>query len=354
MKLLEYSVEIPEARELEGGYVPLAHGVQYSIVLRNESDRKCDVDVQIDGRSVGLWRIGACSEIRIERPADDTGRFTFFAVDSSEANQAGLSSGNSLGLICAEFRPEKASSPMVMQSSAEEDPAYGAGGTGLTGESRQRFRRAASIDYDRSKITTVHLRLVAETSEIRPLHSRSTPVPPPIKEISELPPVPQASSESPSRIEPERQVEVRPKGGRGSMVGKAFMFVMTFVLLFLAMGLIGGVATFDPELMVGGIVGYVVLMLLAWASHGGYRVYDRESKRQLKSEYRGAFWVRIGATENSVGLFLFIGVLLAIVARMLSVPVLSIPLLVCALISSLVGLDKVCQRKLDRISRKRR
>ncbi len=57
-----------------------------------------------------------------------------------------------------------------------------AGGTGLSGESTQKFGRAVEIQLDYSQETVIHLRLTAKNDidEPRPLTNYSNPVPPPI------------------------------------------------------------------------------------------------------------------------------------------------------------------------------
>ena len=176
MKLCDYSISIPEADEVEGGYAVLKHATQYSIELRNDSSRRCDAVVRIDGGLVGIWRVDARDVIRLERPSGDTGRFTFFRADSHEAKEAALQADDSLGLISVEFRPELDS--FALHAAPLSDVQ--AGGTGLTGESSQRFSQVEALDYDEEGIRTIHLRLVAKKPTIRPLHPRATPIPPPV------------------------------------------------------------------------------------------------------------------------------------------------------------------------------
>ncbi|MCH7227223.1 hypothetical protein MLD59_13845 [Verrucomicrobiaceae bacterium E54] len=178
MKLEDYAITIPEADEIEGGYAVMNHGTQYSIELHNESSRRCDAEVEIDGRSVGTWRVDPHDSIRLERPSGDTGRFTFFCKGSEEALMADLHDNEALGLISVEFRPEKRDDGL--RASPLSDGRLEGGGTGLTGESNQRFTKIAALDYDHESVRTIHLRLVARKPEVRPLHPRSTPVPPPV------------------------------------------------------------------------------------------------------------------------------------------------------------------------------
>lgn len=174
MKNTEFEVIIPEGKELADGYVGMRHNCQYSILIKNYRSVLCDAEVLIDGIHVGTWRVASRGEIRVDRPVHDTGLFTFFGVDSREAREAGIAPSESNGLISITFKPEK--EQMTLASS----PCYGAGATGLTGESKQRFTNAVAIVPDESRFFTIHLRLVTHLTEIRPLAPRSTPIPPPV------------------------------------------------------------------------------------------------------------------------------------------------------------------------------
>ncbi len=49
MKLNGFSVTIAEGRETVDGYVHMRHGTQYTILLQNESNRRCDRSHDIFG-----------------------------------------------------------------------------------------------------------------------------------------------------------------------------------------------------------------------------------------------------------------------------------------------------------------
>jgi hypothetical protein len=107
MYLNGYSVRVVGGQEVAGGYVEIQHDKQYKLSLRNANDVRCDAKVMIDGNHVGTWRIGANSNVLIERPVHDNGRFTAYLKDSKEGRTVGLKDGNpSLGLISVEFLPE--------------------------------------------------------------------------------------------------------------------------------------------------------------------------------------------------------------------------------------------------------
>lgn len=214
-----FSVRIPEGNE-HGGYVELEHDTQYTLVLRNNRDVSCDARVEVDGKHLGTFRLGAHQNLRLERPAHDDGRFTFYKVGTKEAEQAELDESDpNLGLVKVTFTPEKkcqwtwtydgpsieaewpnyrtyyctngstASDSNIKGSTVSMDAmrsascdSYAPGGTGLSGKSNQEFFKVHNLDYDYTQQTVIHLRLVAkETRGPRPLTSYSTPVPPPIR-----------------------------------------------------------------------------------------------------------------------------------------------------------------------------
>lgn len=181
MKLNDFEVVIPEGDETEEGYICLKHGTQYSIKLRNQSERlRCNAMVKIDGRSVGTWRVDRREAITIERPVHDSGRFTFYQEGTPEAAKANLRLTDELGLISVLFRPEKRKDGPSIQYMAGPR-SYAAGGTGLSGKSTQQFDEAEEIEIDDEKAVTIHLRLVAIQNEPRPLFALETPVPPAVQ-----------------------------------------------------------------------------------------------------------------------------------------------------------------------------
>jgi len=174
--LQNFELEIPEGRENDRGYVELAHCQQYSILVTNYGSEPCDAGVFVDGRWVGAWRIDSRGRARLERPAHDTGRFTFYKADTGEGRQAGLVRDDSLGLISVEFRPQKPSQEKHSLYSSNDVSV--AGGTGLSGRSAQRFGEAEALtNYDEDNFVTINLRLICSDTP-RPLFPSSTPIPP--------------------------------------------------------------------------------------------------------------------------------------------------------------------------------
>jgi hypothetical protein len=178
MKLNEFSVTIAESKEAANGYIYIKHGTQYTILLKNESNRRCDAEVYLDDRQVGIWRIDCYGSIQIERPVHNNGRFTFYQVDTPEAIQAGITENSHTGLIRVLFKPERILHRAAASSRLDRRAA---GGTGLSGYSEQQFTTVAALDYAPADFTTINLRLVAIVDE-RPLFIHSTPVPPPVFE----------------------------------------------------------------------------------------------------------------------------------------------------------------------------
>ncbi len=188
MELCGYGLEIVGGNEKPDGYVEMVHGKQYSLHLINDNDMRCDVEVHIDGKHVGTWRIEEESYISIERPVNDTGKFTFYKFGTPEARQSELEKNEVLGLVTAIFKPEKVlinvdrciSHNDIINLEGKAAPNFRAGGTGLSDESEQRFGTIEALEYDLEKQVTIHLRLIAAKGQPRPLKPISTPIPPPV------------------------------------------------------------------------------------------------------------------------------------------------------------------------------
>lgn len=228
MYMNDFSVRIPEGCEVSGGYVELRHGQKYTLRLRNSRSVRCDAHVEVDGKHVGTWRIPAHGSFVLERPEHDTGRFTFYRLGTADAEAAQLDGSDpDLGLVKVTFTPERIrerygpgsptwpgppvyppyprwpwdrppepryrpasweySKTVGSDSTASKSlcasamPSASPGGTGLSGESDQRFGVANRIEYDYSQETTIHLRLVCKDDRRqgpRPLTSTSNPIPP--------------------------------------------------------------------------------------------------------------------------------------------------------------------------------
>lgn len=208
MKLGNFELSVLPGRELAGGYVEMEHGTQYRLFLHNFGRTRCDAEVTIDGKPMGAFRISPSGMLTLERPANDSGKFTFYRSGSNEA--AAIEMGNiassNLGVVSVKFMPERyierpksvlraagfgsttvdCFSDEVSRSmnALPSRESLTAGGTGLSGVSSQQFYEVASLDYDPSGEVTINLRLVcsgvAAANEPRPLTPVSNAAPSPV------------------------------------------------------------------------------------------------------------------------------------------------------------------------------
>lgn len=179
----------------EHRYVSMPPNSKYKIILRNDSDTFCDVDLFIDDVSVGTWRVDAKSATSIERPANSPHKFVLVSETGAIARMTGAVPGDFFnGLVRALFkpallrskhmysavalRPERptmaraaptllgatpsmAAPSMEARASAE----YSAGLTVLGEESYQTFDRAPAlrdIDIDWDDVREITIRLVVK------------------------------------------------------------------------------------------------------------------------------------------------------------------------------------------------
>jgi hypothetical protein len=180
MRVYDYEVVVPEGDENATGYVVLEHNTRYTIKLMNLSYSKVDAEVFIDGNRIGEWRVNSFVRCIIERPVHDTGRFTFYRLDSIEAKNIGLKSSSELGLIKVIFKPEHKQPDNTNECAC---PLFdmSEGGTGLSGHSEQKFNTVQPLDSNPENYVTIYLRLAApEESDARPLFPFSNPIPPPL------------------------------------------------------------------------------------------------------------------------------------------------------------------------------
>lgn len=204
MKLNDFTLEIPPGQEQANGYVGLQHGQHYRIRMTNSWRRQAEAAVYVDGKHIGTFRLGPRQSMELERPQNDTGKFTFYLLGTADADKAGLSVNNpKSGLVQVVFTPEVQevkqhaigvaetttgdnkyirtfvsgadevtylSGAQARMSNGGEGQSMSAGGTGLSGSSNQRFTTVAPLVLDLSQRTTISLRLVGlDTSGPRPL-----------------------------------------------------------------------------------------------------------------------------------------------------------------------------------------
>jgi hypothetical protein len=177
-KSVGFELCVPQGHHLESGHVRLEHRAFYTVRLSNSHSSRCDVTLNIDGKEIGTWRVPAKGVIELERPVNDTGRFTFYRLGSAGATAAGLTSTDQMGLVTATFTPEMVfKEPEIRYSQRRLDER---GGTGLSGLSGQKFVNVESIRHDIRAAITIHARLVAHDHSARPLQSVGHGVPPPL------------------------------------------------------------------------------------------------------------------------------------------------------------------------------
>ena len=219
MRHNNFSVRVFPGHEAPGGYVEIEHGTRYRLRISNHRKERCDARILIDGKEVGIFRVGSHGHLELERPVNDTGHFTAYLPDSAEGRQAQIAGNSQTGLIQVIFTPEVAARPLVTYRIVNESwnngdpveyhyasyaeksatsaidsgpsfataapmaapPQYEQMGTGLSGHSDQRFIDVPPLNYDYSQQTTISLRLVRAKSGPRPLVSSGNPVPPPVK-----------------------------------------------------------------------------------------------------------------------------------------------------------------------------
>lgn len=197
MQLGNYTLTIVggEERLINGAtYVNMRHGQTYKLSLRNMNNKRCNAEVTVDGKHVGTWRLRAFDSATLERPAEDTGLFTFYRLGTSDASIAQIADNNNTGLIQVVFTPELIEKPKPVYRDGsppslgigEQQVSYRgvtrsahAGGTGLSGQSNQQFGTAGYMPLDHASKITLSLRLMEfEPVNLGPRPLNASPVPP--------------------------------------------------------------------------------------------------------------------------------------------------------------------------------
>ena len=220
MRVGNYSVLIPEGVERESGHVSVEHGKQYTLRLMSHDYRRCDAEVEIDGKSLGGFRLHGYGSITLERSPEDSGRFTFYSsgtVDAGAAGEAGIAAADK-GLIQVRFVPERRTAPPVprvqtmgmrggpcggmrggpcgqpvggglfrsagpLGFTGDREEKTSGGITGLSGHSAQQFVTVGPLDRAKDESVTITLRLVtldAGPRPLKPVSDRANPVPAPV------------------------------------------------------------------------------------------------------------------------------------------------------------------------------
>lgn len=110
MKVFNYSVRVLNgknnpAEETAEGYAPLEHGEQYTLLLRNFSDKDALASISIDGIEVACVKVPAKDKVKVDGPFDSDQKFTFYKKDSEEGQVLGLDDVDSddLGIVEVKF-----------------------------------------------------------------------------------------------------------------------------------------------------------------------------------------------------------------------------------------------------------
>lgn len=152
--------------------------VVYSIVLQNNTDDRCAAQVYIDGSCVGKFLLHANHTATIDRPVQESKKFTFFVGGSSGARMSGYRKQQfTNGLVEVRFIPEAKRSWFLQDDKCQLEctavrqfscNGTREGVTGLSGRSNQEFVNVCSPDLDHSKTSTIFLRLVASYASVVP------------------------------------------------------------------------------------------------------------------------------------------------------------------------------------------
>lgn len=110
MKVHNYSVRVLNgknnpASETAEGYVPLEHNEQYSLLLRNFSNKDALAKILVDGKEVACLKVPANNKVQVDSPFNSDKKFTFFKSDSEEADDSGLQEieSDDLGIVEVKF-----------------------------------------------------------------------------------------------------------------------------------------------------------------------------------------------------------------------------------------------------------
>lgn len=165
MRKGDYGLKVLSCDELDNGIVLVKHMQQYKLRLTNFNPKlNCDASVEIDGKFVGRFRIKPYSSITIERPTNDTGKFTFYRHGTREANLAGLIEDAAEGNITVTFYKESREEPIFLYKITDDI----SGGTGLSGVSSDRYEDAEKINIRPHSEVVIRTRLICH-DEPRPL-----------------------------------------------------------------------------------------------------------------------------------------------------------------------------------------
>lgn len=177
----------PQIRN-EHAYYPLKHSSNYQIRLGNNTDKRCNVILFIDGKKMGKWRIDAYDSIKLERPSQSSRKFVFVKENSWKGEMGNVRNrAMKNGLIEAKFIPEQnydrnrwdsfSNSSIdngvrqncrkfgIHQSFGENmnDCNYNSSGATILGRnSQQHFNTASRMEEDHNRSVIKRVRLVID------------------------------------------------------------------------------------------------------------------------------------------------------------------------------------------------
>lgn len=124
----------------ENGYVPLASGTPFALVLQNRfKDRRASAKIEINGQAVGDFAIDANSTATICRPDHENKQFIALAVDDHSSETKAVKGDSKNGLIQIRFRPEKPAPPTHKRHLEQNVPQ------------KKKYRRP-NVDDDRPRV----------------------------------------------------------------------------------------------------------------------------------------------------------------------------------------------------------
>ena len=227
-----FSVSCPEAQEeTSDNYVVMKHGQTFSLRLHNghKENGKCipaDAEIYVQGKYCGTFRVAAGQTVWLERPLNDSGKFTAYRNNTREAKQAEIDpTSYDNGLIKVVWKPgreqpdfvrdvykhvadypriewsqpylnwnyydpsttttdyqtftdynttycstscQSATTPTNCVRSCRSNDGLVGGGVGLSGHSNQSFNEVSPLDYTNQE-TTIHIRIAFRDDVPRPI-----------------------------------------------------------------------------------------------------------------------------------------------------------------------------------------
>lgn len=186
-KTAPYSFTINGGIHKQDRYIEMRHGQQYSVTIRNDSSKRCQATLNIDGHHMGDFLVEAHNSITVDRPVHSNKCFTFYRTDRYDPSsfETGIIPGRyDNGLVEVDFIPEKThvykytasfrntntydyESSDALNASfcaplSHRTTKYAEGGTALSGHSNQHFRTVAPLNLDYTGKVSLSYRLVGK------------------------------------------------------------------------------------------------------------------------------------------------------------------------------------------------